>query len=286
MQSRMATSTSGRCSTRYAATGYWQHTRLVTRPRSIRCRASNTSDDTFAQRAQEFAETAQQRVQDFVKQQKLEEKAAAAGQSAKQKLTEAYEETEQNVRRTFMKLESEHNFSSKIDGAKRKVAETARDIDQEYSVSRKVKSAYADAKRMWPTWKRQFSDFSQTQVGKTTLLATFVALLFSGALWQVLNVVWLLWWLSIPVSLLVANQNRRAAQQAAATGSNPFTGGPWGSSNSSGFGSSGFGSSSNSSHSTRGSNADEPVVDAEWVSLDDSDSSSSSSSSSSRGWRR
>lgn len=272
----MAASTSGRCSTGFAST---QHARLVSRPRSIRCSASD-ANNAFAQRAQEFAETAQQRVQNFVRQQKLDEKAAAASQSAKDQLTAAYEETEQSVRRTFLKLESEHNISGRIEDAKKKATETARDIDQEYSVSRKIKATFADAKRMWPTWKRQFTNFSQTQFGKTALLVAFVTLLFSGALWQVLNVVWLLWWLSIPVSLLVANKSRRAAQQAAATGSAPFTGGRWGSSGfgSSGFGSSGFGSSSSSSNSTRGSNADGPVVDAEWVSLDDDDSSSNSSS--------
>lgn len=285
MQSSLAASTSGRCGSGYAAPS--QHARLVCRPRMVTCRASsNSSSSQFAQRAQEFAETAQQRVQEFVKEQKLDEKAAAATKTAKQKLSTAYEETEQNVRRTYMKLESEHNISSRVDGVKKKLTEKARDIDQEYSVSRKIKSAYADAQRMYPTWKRQFKNFSETQVGKTTLLVGFVALLFSGLLWQLLNVFWLLWWVSIPVSLLIANQSRQAAQQAGAADADSFTGGRWGaSSKSSGF-SSGFGSgysnsssSSSSNYSRGGSNADGPVVDAEWVSLDDDGSSNSS-------WRR
>jgi uncharacterized protein YpuA (DUF1002 family) len=73
--------------------------------------ASNTSSsNSFSQKAQEFAETAQQRVQEFVQEQKLDEKAAAASKTAKEKFSAAYEETEQNVRRTYMKLESEHNI--------------------------------------------------------------------------------------------------------------------------------------------------------------------------------
>lgn len=273
MQSALVASTSGRCCSYHASPS--KAAQLVGRPR-IMCRASSTSSNEFAQRAQEFAASAQQKVQDFVKEQNLEEKAAAATKTAKEKFAAAYEETEQNVRRTYMKLESEHNISSRVEGVKKKVTETARDIDQEYSISRKLKTAYADAKRMWPTWRRQFSDFSQTQAGKTTLLVGFVVLLFSGLLWQLLNVFWLLWWVSIPVSLLVASQGKQTAGQAGAADS--FTGGRWGSSSSS---SNGFSSSYNSS-SRSGSNSDGPVVDAEWVSLDDDDSSSNSS----RRWRK
>jgi hypothetical protein len=232
----------------------------VFRPRVISCRVSNSSSSPFAQRAQQFAETAQQRVQEFVKEQKLDEKAAGATETAKQKLTTAYEETQQNVRRTYMKIEGDHNISGRVENVKKKFTETARDLDQEYSVSRKIKSAYADAQRMYPTWRRQFKDFSSTQLGKTTLLVGFVALLFSGLLWQLLNVFWLLWWVSIPVSLLVANNKKQTAQQAGAADSNPFTGGRWGNSSSDGFGSNYSSSSSSSSYSRGGSNADGPVV--------------------------
>ncbi|WIA42739.1 hypothetical protein OEZ86_008682 [Tetradesmus obliquus] len=237
--------------------------------------ASNTtSSNSFTQKAQEFAETAQQRVQEFVQEQKLDEKAAAASKQAKEKFSAAYEETEQNVRRTYMKLESEHNISDRVGRTKKWVNETVRDFDQEYSVSRRFKSLYDDAKRMAPTWKRQFNSFSSTQLGKATLTLAFVGLLFSGLLWQLLNVFWLLWWVSVPVSLLLASQGRKAAQQQGA-GVDP----------SSQFGQQRWGDFGNSSSSSKGG-SEGPVVEAEWTTIDEEDSSSSSSSSSSgKRWR-
>jgi hypothetical protein len=149
---------------------------------------------------------------------------------------------------------------------KKTVSERVRDIDQEYSVTRRFKSLYDDAKRMAPVWKRQFSAFSSTQLGKATLTLLFVGLLFSGLLWQLLNVFWLLWWVSVPVSLLLASQGRKAAEQQGAGGaasSSQFGQQRWGD----------FGSSSSRSSSRGGyGGSDGPVVDAEWTSIDDDSS--------------
>jgi hypothetical protein len=150
---------------------------------------------------------------------------------------------------------------------KKTVSERVRDIDQEYSVTRRFKSLYDDAKRMAPVWKRQFSAFSSTQLGKATLTLLFVGLLFSGLLWQLLNVFWLLWWVSVPVSLLLASQGRKAAEQQGAGGaasSSQFGQQRWGD----------FGNSSNSRSSSRSGygGSDGPVVDAEWTSIDDDSS--------------
>ncbi|KAF6262481.1 hypothetical protein COO60DRAFT_1635991 [Scenedesmus sp. NREL 46B-D3] len=179
-----------------------------------------------------------------------------------------------------MKLESEHNISDRVGRTRKWLSETVRDIDQDYSVTRRVKSLVDDAKRMAPVWKRQFSAFSSTQLGKATLTLLFVGLLFSGLLWQLLNVFWLLWWVSVPVSLLLASQGRKAAQQpGAGTANSQFGQQRWG----------GFGSSSSSkSRSSRGGygnsnsgGSDGPVVDAEWTTIDDD----STSSSSGKRWR-
>eukprot|EP00879_Flechtneria_rotunda_P001703 GHRR01001865.1.p1 GENE.GHRR01001865.1~~GHRR01001865.1.p1 ORF type:complete len:286 (+),score=109.27 GHRR01001865.1:158-1015(+) len=240
-----------------------------------RCSATNTGSNSFAQRAQEFAGTAQQRLHDFVQEQELDRKAAAASKAAQEKLSTAYQETEQNVRRTYMKIESEHNLSAKVNQTRRWLSERARDIDQKYSMRRKVKTAADDMKRLVPVWQRQFKEFSSTQFGKASLTLAFVVLLFSGLLWQLLNMFWLLWWVSVPVSLYAASQKRKETQnQAGYTSSNN----PYGSSSSSWYNS----SSSRSSSRGTGYNSDGPVVDAEWVSLDENDNPRSSSSSSRR----
>jgi hypothetical protein len=151
---------------------------------------------------------------------------------------------------------------------KKTFSEKVRDIDQEYSVTRRFKSLYDDAKRMAPVWKRQFNAFSSTQLGKATLTLLFVGLLFSGLLWQLLNVFWLLWWVSVPVSLLLASQGRKAAEQpgAGAASSSQFGQQRWGD-----YGSSSSSSKSSSRNGYGGS--DGPVVDAEWTSIDDDSSS-------------
>jgi hypothetical protein len=155
--------------------------------------------------------------------------------------------------------------------SKKWVSETVRDIDQEYSVTRRLKSLYDDAKRMAPVWKRQFNSFSSTQLGKATLTLLFVGLLFSGLLWQLLNVFWLLWWVSVPVSLLLASQGRKAAEQQGASSSG-FGGSQFGQQRWGDFGSS---SSSSSRGGYGGGSSEGPVVDAEWTSIDDDSSSSS-----------
>jgi hypothetical protein len=234
------------------------------------CSASNTgsssSTSSFAEQAQRFADSAQQKMQDFVKEQKLDEKAAEAGKEAKQRVKTMAEEAQQNMRRTYMKLESEHNISQRFERTKTWASETVRDIDQEWSVRRKLKSVAEDVQRKLPLWRRQFSQFSSTPLGKAALTLGFVSLLFSGLFWQLVNAFWLLFWLSIPVSALIASQRSKEAgqeqqQQQQQRAQSPFSG--WGS----------------SSTSSSRSNSEGPIVEAEWVSLDEDDQPKS-------GWKR
>lgn len=243
---------------------------ILARPRILQhCRAtsntSSSSSSSFAEQAQRFADSAQQKVQDFVKEQKLDEKATEASKEVQQRMKTAYDEAQQNMRRTYMKLESEHNLSQKFERTKTWVSETVRDIDQEWSLRRKLKSAAEDVQRMLPTWRRQFASFSSTPLGKAALTLAFVSLLFSGLFWQLVNAFWFLFWFSIPVSALIASQRSKDAaqqqQQQQQQSQSPFGG--WGGRSSS---SSGGRSSSSSPYSSEG-----PIVEAEWVSLDEND---------------
>jgi hypothetical protein len=235
------------------------------------CWASNTgstSTSSFAEQAQRFADSAQQKMQDFVKEQKLDEKAAEAGKEAQQRVKTLAEEAQQNMRRTYMKIESEHNISQRFERTKTWVSETVRDIDQEWSVRRKLKSVAEDVQRKLPLWRRQFSQFSSTPLGKAALTLGFVSLLLSGLIWQLVNAFRILFWLSIQVSELIASQRSKEAgqeqqQQQQQRAQSPF---------------SGWGSSGGASSSSR-SNSEGPIVEAEWVSLDEDDQPKS-------GWKR
>jgi hypothetical protein len=164
-----------------------------------------------------------------------------------------------------MELDSTYNIKQNLDKTAKRVSEAAQDLDQQLSFSRRVKNAANDFNRKAPAWRRQFGEFSSTSGGKATLLVAFVALLMSGTLWQLLNLVWLIWWVSVPVGLYMANENRKQQQERQQQ---------QGSSNDN---SSNFGSNFSSSgyYGRSGSNplskkySQGPVVDAQWVSLDD-----------------
>jgi hypothetical protein len=227
------------------------------------------SSNTFVEQAQRFADTTQQRVSEFVRDQKLDQRAAEAGKAAQERLAELGQQTEQSVRRTYMKLESEHNISGRLRRTQTWLSEAARDVDQEYSVRTRLRGAYEDAQRNLPLWRRQAGEFSSTPGGKAALTLLFVGLLASGLLWQLLNAAWLLWWLSIPVSLLLASQRSKAAAAAASAAAEdaarrraqgPFGG--WG-------GARGTQASSGGNRGSGNEYGSGPVVEAEWVSLDD-----------------
>lgn len=123
-----------------------------------------------------------------------------------------------------------------------------------------------------PPNRRQLAEFSDTPLGKGSLALLFVGLLFSGLLWQLLNAAWLLWWVSIPVSLVLAQQRGKAAaaaaQQAAEQAQARQQAGPFG-----GWGARRSSSSSSASPGagSRAYSSEGPIVEAEWQSIDEGD---------------
>jgi hypothetical protein len=55
-----------------------------------------------------------------------------------------------------------------------------------------VKRVFGDLQQRLPIWRRQLSEFSQTPPGKATLVVAAILLISSGAIWQLLHLVWLL----------------------------------------------------------------------------------------------
>jgi hypothetical protein len=91
-----------------------------------------------------------------------------------------------------------------------------------------------------------------TLQGKAAFTFLFVGLLLSGTLFKLLNLIWLGWWVSVPLSLFLADQQRRKQRDEAQQRASWVNNG------------SGSGKRGSSSWDRTG-----PVVDAEWVSLDD-----------------
>lgn len=202
-------------------------------------RAAQQQPD-LGKQAQEFARSTSQKFSSFVKDQELDRKAVAA-----------YEEASQQLRTSYMKLEAEYDLGRKISTIQARAVEKAQDIDQKVNLRRKLRAAWEDTKRMAPIWLRRTKEFGATTPGKAAFTFLFVGLLLSGTLFRLLNLLWLGWWVSVPLSLFLADQQRRKQrdQQQQQQRGDRGAGG----SNVSGWDGTG------------------PVVEAEWVSLDEKD---------------
>ncbi|PNW76014.1 hypothetical protein CHLRE_12g551100v5 [Chlamydomonas reinhardtii] len=194
---------------------------------------------------------------------------------------EVFEQAKDKARRVYVRLDSEYDISSKTAKAAKKAGEAARDIDQQYGLRRRFRAAREDLARKWPGWQKQLDEFTQTTPGKITVFAGLCLLISTPLFWQLLNVLLLLWWLTVPLSLLAINaaanqqaEQMRRQQQAEAEAearrrANPFAemfrdaGAAFGGAAASSGGGGGRG---------RGSGyvqQDGPVIDAEWTSLDE-----------------
>lgn len=127
---------------------------------------------------------------------------------------------------------------------------------------RRLRAAFADVKQRAPTWRRQAKEFAATPAGKASLVVVAVLLISSGAVFQLLHLFWLVWWLSVPVTMFLASEACKNASAGGATSA-------WGPSP--GSSSNVKSSRSRSSSNGRGWEKDGPVVDAQWTSLDADD---------------
>lgn len=233
-----------------------------------RIQATGSTQDT----ASKFARDAGAEFQKFAKKHDLE----GLGKKAAQQAQSAFGEFQVNAKRTFVKLDSEYSISDKAQKAARKAEEAAKDLDQKYSVRRRIRGAVETVQRKWPVWSKQFSEFSETWYGKVVIILG-VFLLFSSAIfWKVINFVLLLWWLSVPLSFLAIDVIRRqqaervaAQERARQRAANPFA--DMFRASTSSYASSGYSSRGTSAGGSSRSyrQQDGPVIDAEWTSLDE-----------------
>lgn len=163
----------------------------------------------FQGSANRFARDAQQKFSSFVEEQKLKEKADNAARSAQSSAKNAFDQVSDSARRAYVQLDSEYQLGDKAEKAGRRAQEVARDIDQSYSVRRKLRNFQEHVVRKYPTWKKQFAAFTSTWYGKATLFAGLLLLTSTPLFWRLVNILLLLWWLSIPLSFVALDYARR-----------------------------------------------------------------------------
>ncbi|GLC34874.1 hypothetical protein PLESTB_001173100 [Pleodorina starrii] len=275
--------------------------RLGRRARSIiLCASSGSSgsSETFVREARTAASRAFKQAKGkwdaFAKEQRLEERANKTMNQASASAREAADKAKEKARRAFVQLDSEYELSAKAARAVRRAEETARDIDQTYGVRRRLRSARDYLARSWPTWQRQFDEFGATWYGKITIAAALCLLLSSPLFWGLLNVLLLLWWLCVPLAILMLNAAREAEArrlqeqeaEAARRAANPFAElfrDAWGAR------ATGRGPRAGAGGAARRGGfvqQDGPVIDAEWVTIDEADGPGGSNGNGNGGRRR
>lgn len=170
----------------------------------------------------------------------------------------------------------------------------ARDIDQTYGIRRRVRSTGDYISRSWPTWRRQLDEFGSTWYGKITVFSVLCLLVSSPLFWNMLNVVLLLWWLSVPIAVLMLNyareqqaqrlkEQQEAAEEEARRATNPFAdlfGGAFTRARTGGSSSNRGSSKTDGSYRrNRYAQQDGPIIDAEWTPLDEGDAPAGTSRS-------
>ncbi|GIL73791.1 hypothetical protein Vretimale_5349 [Volvox reticuliferus] len=245
------------------------------------------SSDSFVREARTAAsrafKQAQKKWDAFAKEQRLEQRTNEAFNKASASARDATDKAKEKARRVFIQLDSEYELTSKSARAARRAEEMARDIDQTYGIRRRVRSTGDYISRSWPTWQRQLDEFGSTWYGKITVFTALCLLLSSPLFWGVLNVVLLVWWLSIPIAVLMLNyareqqaQRLKEQQEAEARrAANPFAdlfGGAFGGARTGGNRSRRGSSNPDGSYGhNRYAQQDGPIIDAEWTTLDEGD---------------
>eukprot|EP00798_Chlamydomonas_sp_ICE-L_P010239 gene10239-8156_t len=173
------------------------------------------------------------KVKTWVADNKLDEKAAKAAESVKSAAYEAWDNVSSSARSTYTRLESEYRFEKKVASAGRRVKEAWRDVDQEYGIRRKLGNAQREVQRNWPGWKKNLDAFLETPLGKVAAVAALLTIVQLPIFWSIFNTLFLLWWLAIPVLLLllslfgdeaarIVEEQQELEQQEAEMNANPF----------------------------------------------------------------
>ncbi|CAL8464345.1 g3880 [Coccomyxa elongata] len=159
-------------------------------------------------------------------------KAYAFGRAATKTLKQTAEVVGDNVRRVAGDVDSRFDVSGKASKAAQGVKEQASAVDERFGVKRKIRNLADDAVRRYPMWKRQYAEFSKTTAGQIVFFAAFFFVCYSGLIWRILNLLFILWWIA-PLFVLPAINylNKKAAEEMAArqqaqqrAAQNPFFG--------------------------------------------------------------
>ncbi|CAL5220568.1 g2606 [Coccomyxa viridis] len=171
--------------------------RRLHRERLLSCRAASTSNSSGNQ-SKEAGSSAEA----FSK---------AAGRRIKQTFTVV----EDGVKRAASGVNSRFDVSGKASRAAHGVKEQAEAVEYKLGLKRKLRIFAEDTQRRLPKWRKQYAAFSKTTAGQAAFFAGLFVLCYTGLLFRLLNLLFILWWLAPLVILPLLNAaSRQASAQA------------------------------------------------------------------------
>ncbi|CAK0783521.1 hypothetical protein CVIRNUC_006720 [Coccomyxa viridis] len=169
----------------------------VHRERILSCRSASTSNSSGGQR-KDGVSTAEA----FTK---------AAGRGFKKTFTVV----EDGVRRAATGVDSKFDVSGKAAKAARGVKEQAEAVEYKLGLKRKLRIFAEDTQRRLPQWRKQYAAFSKTSAGQAVFVAGLVLLCYTGLIFKLLNLLFILWWFAPLIILpLLSVAGRKAAARA------------------------------------------------------------------------
>ncbi|KAG1657537.1 hypothetical protein FOA52_005423 [Chlamydomonas sp. UWO 241] len=137
------------------------------------------------------------------------------------KVESAVDELKRSASRTYQRLDTEYEVSAKASKASKRLQEKVTDVDQEWGIRRRLRLLREDAVKAAPVWSRKFNEYAATPMGRFSVICGVLLLMTTSVFWKVINWVFFLWWLAIPIAVFTIQKQasetlKRAQEQQAA----------------------------------------------------------------------
>ncbi|GFQ02165.1 hypothetical protein PHJA_002360400 [Phtheirospermum japonicum] len=97
-----------------------------------------------------------------------------------------FEQFVYDTRKTAERIDRNYAFSRRLSEVAQSAADRARELDRDFQISQKWRTFSMDFSRNLPRYRRQLSDFLDTQLGKSIATVFFLWLALSGWLFRIL----------------------------------------------------------------------------------------------------
>ncbi|CAA2965790.1 uncharacterized protein LOC111367755 [Olea europaea var. sylvestris] len=99
---------------------------------------------------------------------------------------DGFEQLVYESKKTAERINRRYAVSDRFSEVTNSAADRARELDREFGITQRWRTFYLDFSTNWPTYRRQFSDFLETPLGRSFSTIFFVWFALSGWLFRIL----------------------------------------------------------------------------------------------------